>query len=295
MNMNEASIAAPPATAGSVLSNENSQQANVQTTASQVAAQPTSQIESWYSNIKDDGLRGYAETKNFNSNEELLNAYKQLDDLGIAERAGNTMLKPDYDNPESMNNFYKAIGRPDSPDAYKLLPEGQQQTTFSKDISKVFFDAGLTSKQVEAITSSYNEMSNNLNIAQQKEFETNSASQMEELKKEWGSDYGRNVEMFRRGVKGLGATNEEFANIEKAIGTKRSVELFKNAASGLTESQFKSSGDANPAYFSPQGAQAELNRLSIDKNFAEKLMNNEVSAIEKWERLNRLAMENNNE
>ena len=259
-------------------------------TAAQVAQQPTEQLPGWYSDIKDESLRGYAEARGFKSTEELIASYKQLDDLGLAERVGKTLTIPGEDDAEGHNNLYKALGRPDSPDGYNLLPEGQAPTEFTSAMAKVMHEHGLTKKQAEGLSKYYNEMANATQAESLKKFEVESANQMEALKKEWGTNYGHNVEMFKRGVKGLGVSTDEFSTIEQAVGTKRAVEIFKNAASGMSEAQFHASNDSNPNFMSSEAANAELERLSFDKDFGRRLTNGDIAATEKWERLNRLAI-----
>lgn len=259
-------------------------------TAGQVVQQPTEQLPGWYSDIKDEGLRGYAEARGFGSTEELVAAYRQLDELGLAEKAGKTLTLPGEDDIEGYNNLYKALGRPDSPEGYQLVPEGQQPTEFTAAMAKLMHEHGLTQKQAQGLAQHYNDMSANLQAEALRKFEVESTNQMEALKKEWGTNYGHNVEMFKRGVKGLGVSTDEFSTIEQAIGTKRAVEIFKNAASGLSEAQFRASNDSNPSFMSPDAAKAELDRLSNDKEFGKRIASSDSTATDKWELLNRLAM-----
>jgi hypothetical protein len=263
---------------------------SVSETATQVIQQPTEQLPGWYSDIKDDSLRGYAEARGFGSTEELVSAYKQLDELGLAEKAGKTLMLPSEDDAEGYNNLYKALGRPDSPDGYNLVPEGQQPTEFTSAMAKLMHEHGLTQKQAQGLAQHYNEMASNLQAESLKQFEVESTNQMEALKKEWGTNYGHNVEMFKRGVKGLGVSTDEFSTIEQALGTKRAVEIFKNAASAMSEAQFRASNDSNPNFMSPDAAKVELDRLSNDKEFGKRISSNDANAMDKWERLNRLAM-----
>lgn len=97
------------------------------------------------------------------------------------------MRAPDETNPESMEAFYRQLGRPDKPEDYKVeVPEGFQVDTDSySEFTKLAHSLGLNNKQVEAIAKfdlerSMRAMDQTTNLRETAE---------ETLKKNWGPEY----------------------------------------------------------------------------------------------------------
>lgn len=100
------------------------------------------------------------------------------------------ILPTEKSTPEEWDNFYKAIGRPENPDGYKLNNEG---VTIDENLNKfalsMFHEAGLTNKQADLINSKWNEMQKS-NAAQNEKIR---AKVTADFKKEWGNNFDTNL------------------------------------------------------------------------------------------------------
>jgi hypothetical protein len=69
-------------------------------------------------------------------------------------------------------------------------------------------------------------------------------------------------------------------------GSKRTLELLQKLGAGLAEDTLL--GGDGPRRFGITGAeaQAEIDKLIVDKEFGEKLMNKDPDAVARWDRLN---------
>ncbi len=106
----------------------------------------------------------------------------------LVEKAPNLMLKPNFDNPEQTNEFYRTLGKPEKSDQYgtpeiKDLPEG----TVQNEDRLAFFrtlahEANLTKNQFDKIMSEVTK-ADVVNAQSQMEKQK---QEMEGLKQEWG-------------------------------------------------------------------------------------------------------------
>jgi len=60
----------------------------------------------------------------------------------------------------------------------------------------------------------------------QEAHEAQSAAAWDDLRREWGARFAERTETFRRVALGVGVTREELGAIERALGTRRTVEMF---------------------------------------------------------------------
>lgn len=163
---------------------------------------------SFLENLSED-LRGEASLKDFKSVEDLAKSYiHQSKMVGGSiripgEDAGEEqwnefyskfqnvpglMRAPDFDNPESMEQVFNKLGRPETPEGYNIeLPEdvvaieGDEIQAFYKQAHEL----GLTKKQVEAMVNSRAEDIRGQMAQAEKARE---AAEMQ-LKTQWGPDY----------------------------------------------------------------------------------------------------------
>lgn len=114
--------------------------------------------------------------------------------------------------PEQWAEFYKAIGAPESADAYQLpVPEGDTGE-FAKTAAEWFKEAGILPKQAEALATKWNEYQAQFMAEQTKAVEaaetarlqaldTKNKAEAEALKTEWGQAHEANAELAKRAVR----------------------------------------------------------------------------------------------
>lgn len=157
--------------------------------------------------------------------------------------------------PEDWAAFYKAIGAPESADAYELpVPEGED-TGFAKTAAEWFKDAGLLPQQAQALAGKWNEF-----VAAQKQavataeserikaLDSRNKAEESSLKNEWGADHEANMELARRAVRQFipqAKAADVITAIEDKLGYAETMKLMHAIGRGLGEHDAPGLGQGN--------------------------------------------------
>lgn len=249
---------------------------------------PVPQPNSFLDGLSED-LRGYAELKGFKDSASVLNAYKNLEKFqGVP--ADKLLKLPDENDKEAVNAFLEKLGRPKTAEEYKIaIPEGQSDK-LAKAMAPLFFNAGLSQKQVEQLVAGWNSLQQAEAKAIQQQQAEFIAAQEAELKAEWGGRYNENLELAKRAAISLGITAEQINAIEKSTDFKTTMNLLLNIAGKLSEDSLKGAGNAGGnGVLTPAAAKAKLAQLEQDPEWAKKFNNKDSAAIEEFKRLQLIA------
>lgn len=172
------------------------------------------------------------------------------------------VVLPGADNkPEEVAEFRKAIGVPETPDAYGVtkvkLPDGINIATESLSaFEKTAHEAGLTPKQVESVMGFYLKdvegQVKNYNTA----METQKATDIANLQKKWGKDFDTKIATAKIAAKHFGGD----AMLEKMDVSRNGgsdlIELFEKIGSNMLEDSSLVSGKVTPTGFTGSKDQA---------------------------------------
>jgi hypothetical protein len=241
-----------------------------------------------------DAARGFVQTKGWKSPADLLGSYQNLEKLMGADKAGRGVVLPKEDAaPEDWAAFYNRLGRPESPDGYKLpVPEGDAGT-FVKDAAQWFHEAGLTPKQAETLAAKYAEWTGNVTGNTDAAYEQQSALDVVDLKKAWGKEYDAQTELARRAIREAGLTQEEAQMIERTLGLGKAVRVFASLGKQFAESPMRGGEGAGRGSFgqTPEAARARISALKGDKAWTQRYLGGDADARSEFERLHRIAYE----
>lgn len=161
-------------------------------------------VENWQ-NALPEGLREKPWLKNFKSIDGLIQSYDNAQGLigkkGIVPPAANA-------TPEEKEQYYRALGKPEKPEAYKLdvpaLPEGVYKEEYGKNFQTFAHKANLSEDQAKAVWSQYwewnkGQLENVQAAAQQRDAEA-----VATLKREWGNAFTQQLDLANRVVKTFG-------------------------------------------------------------------------------------------
>lgn len=147
--------------------------------------------------------------------------------------------------PEQWAEFYKAVGAPDTPEAYALpVPEGADGE-FAKTAATWFKDAGLLPQQAQALAGKWNEFTA-AQAAAAEAAETQRIAQLDQrnkaeeasLKTEWGQSHDANMELARRAVRQFipsEKAGDVIAALEDRLGYAETIKLMHSIGKGLGE------------------------------------------------------------
>jgi hypothetical protein len=155
---------------------------NNQTTNHDVSETVANEEPSWYESFSDEvkGIEGFEKmTEKFKDAESLATSYINLQKL-VGKKVESNFPTKDS-TPEQVNEFYKKLGRPESPGDYKW------------DGNAALFEAGITNDQYNKIMDIYGEEVNLM----QSQWQANEAELISDtksaLQKEWGDKYDQNI------------------------------------------------------------------------------------------------------
>lgn len=147
--------------------------------------------------------------------------------------------------PEQWAEFYKAVGAPETPEAYDLpVPEGQDGV-FAKTAATWFKDAGLLPQQATALAAKWNEFTTAQAAAAEAAetqriaaLDTRNKAEEAALKTEWGQSHDANMELARRAVRQF-VPGDKAADVvsalEERLGYAETIKFMHAIGRGLGE------------------------------------------------------------
>lgn len=193
----------------------------VEETAEETTEEVSTETPDWRAGLPED-LSKVAER--FNSPEDALRSIQEL-----RKRESQVRVPGKDASPEERAAYLKAIGVPESPDAYEFpdLPEGEELTDEMKAgreaWGKRFHELGISKDVAKQLTTLLNEDRDKSLAAQVKADEEFVKSQDELLKAEWkGQDYEKNKTFANRAFAEIanraGISIDEMSKIETKEG-----------------------------------------------------------------------------
>lgn len=206
--------------------------------------------------------------------------------------------------PEAINEFYTALGRPESADKYDLgdwkAPTQGWDADFQTEAQQAFHAQGLTSKQVQGVLTWY---AGKLQAEMGKAGEAEKATYArygEELRKEFGTALDAKIDIADRAFRTL--FPKEVQDVIYGLRMPDGGMLGENPAfvramamAGEPMAEHRLLGDKEPTQFSktPDEAKAELQKLKGDKEFTRVLFDRRdpghAAANERWLTLHKQA------
>jgi len=147
--------------------------------------------------------------------------------------------------PEQWAEFYTAIGRPETPDAYELpLPEGDDGS-FAKQMAPVLHKHGITAEQAKGLATDWNAMVQAQTDAaaqtaadEAKAMDTRNKAEAAQLQNEWGQQHDANMHFAKLAAKQFlpaDKAGDVIAAIESKIGYKATIQFLHSVGKGLGE------------------------------------------------------------
>ena len=217
-----------------------------QTVSSTTTEQPTV-AKSWKDTISEE-FRSDPNIAKFTEIDALAKSY-----INATRMIGQDKVAVPNENStdDQWNEVYGKLGRPESPDKYKL--EVQSETVpLDENTVKQFAEnahkLGLNNKQAQGVLEYYkNSMEGSLQQARI-DTETAQANAEQELRKEWGRSYDENIK--KAGAVAKANMNEEILNMELKDGTRLGdhpaiIKGFASIANILSEDKLVSTESEN--------------------------------------------------
>jgi hypothetical protein len=178
-------------------------------------------------------------------------------------------LPKDANDTEGWDQFYAAAGRPPSPEAYEYkVPEGGDQA-FGDAYAKMAHKYGLSTRQMQGLAADWNEFGMAQHQARAEaadhQFATQSAADVDAIRREWGAQYDPKMAAAQRAGHGFGISKETMNKIERAIGTKDFLSMMANIGAAVSEDTGSVPGETGSSgHMTPEMAGARLKELQKD-------------------------------
>ena len=283
------------------------------TAAAQVLSQPTSETPAanpsgavggtpsptpattgwWDSSVKDPEVKAFLQNKNFAEPEIAFKAYRSLETMLGADKAGRTAILPkDENDAEGRKAFYAKIGVPETPEGYKLPLKAGEDDAFTKFAPNLFHQNGVPAKTAEGITKGFMGFIEEQVKAQETADKARSEQEVNNLKLEWAHEYDQKAEYARRAFrtigKEVGLEEADIAKIEGTVGAAKMLKLFSRIGQAGGEANMVGSDDSAATFgITAAQAQKEIDQLTADRS-ANKI-NDFVWRKEVEPRMNQLA------
>lgn len=248
-----------------------------------IETSPKSTTSSWAETLPPED-QAYIGNKGWESPTDMFKSYRNLEKFAGGSK--NLVELPSADaEPESMEQFFNKLGRPETADQYSFkAPEGVDPSVDGW-FRGTAHEIGLTDQQAGKLYESYNQMAAQQMEAAAGNVELQSEQDLRNLQKEWGRDYQKNLDQGQIAVRALGYDQESLAGIEAKLGTGEMIKLFANIGSKMGEDSFRS-GD-NSGGFGTTGAEArmQIDNLKTDKQFMDQYLSGDKAAVAKMTRL----------
>ena len=201
---------------------------------------------------------------------------------------------------EELNNFYTALGRPETPNDYGVKPLDEMPNGFpyKEELANEFageaHKLGLTTKQTQGLFNWFLSMEVDAFNGINKDREEEKQNAELALRKEFGKAYDDKLKAAQTLIRKY-ADDDVFKHLEDTgFGNDpKVVKLIARIAQEFSEDRLKGDGSGVYGAMSPQEAQSKIQELQADKEFSDAYMNKKnpghTGAVERMAALYRLA------
>ena len=259
--------------------------------ASAGTAQAATTPTDWTTSFNDDS-KGFVQNKGWKDPAQVVDSYRNLEKL-LGAPQDQVIRLPKEDDAAGWDSVMTRLGRPATPDGYKLeVPKEGGDPAFAKWASEQFHKQGLNEKQGKALAEGWNQRLMESQAAQKEAYTAKVTQEQAALKKEWGAAHDQNQAIAQRAVREFGVDAKAIDAMESAIGLQATVKFFHSIGSRMGEAAFVGgngrSGDGNGP-MTPAQANSQINALRQDPGFVQKYVAGDAQARAKMEQLHRFA------
>ena len=244
-------------------------------TVSPTSTAPEQAVPSWVDAISDPEVLGYIQKKGWSAPADIVQGYRNLEKLVGNEKVP---LPKGEQDAEGWERVFTALGRPTTPDAYKLL---------DSDAAAKFHEVGLNTRQAEALSGWLGESRDRAAKTAAEEAAFKRLAELGAVRSEWGVAYEENLRHSERAVKEYALT-EHAPKIESAMGTANWLKLTAQLGSGLGEHAF-TTGGAPQLGMTKEDAVNQIGALTRDRDFIKRDLSEDHEATVKMKALHAAA------
>lgn len=234
------------------------------------------------------------------SNRDWLKAkgFKSIDDVAAsyreAERAlrtgGKFSVPGEKATPEEIAAYRAAIGVPEKVEGYEVkVPEGQElDASFVDPMRTIALDAGVPGQAFSKLADGFIQWQADQLAGIRSAEDADAAATLTS----WGDQKDAKLSDIQRAMAALGISNRDIAGMQRGLqiehgspGSGRILNLFAKLGAGLAEDVLIGGGRGRFGITAAE-AKSEIERLSGDEEFRNKLVAGDPATVQRWNRLN---------
>lgn len=254
--------------------------------AQPTAAAPAAPAVAWLPDA-DPELIGHVQNAAWQGPADAVRSHRELQKLLGADRAGRTVVVPTNDDAKDWGAVFDKLGRPQTPDGYKLaVPEGADPA-FSKAAASKFHELGLNSKQAAALADWWNGTAAGITQAEQAAETERLTAEHQALAKDWGTgpEAAARKEIARRAAVQLGLDEASIDALEKVAGYSKTLKALAKMGDLMREHGAAGMEAMGSFGMTPEGARAKRTQLMADAEWRKRAMNPQS---QEWAEMQRL-------
>jgi hypothetical protein len=261
-------------------------------TATAVTPAPATQQTDWTTGLTDE-LRGYVQTKGFKDPVAVLESYRNFEKLHGVPADRLLKLPENLDTPEGRAVFER-LGRPKDAKDYSIpLKDEAGGKELAEWFRSVADKANWTQRQLDSFVSEWNSRSE-AHVKSAQELATQEAQVQEQnLKRDWGTAYDRNINVAKAGAGSLGLSPEDIDAIESVKGYEGTMKLLYKLGAATGEAQFVSGKSPGVGLLPADQAKSEIQRLGQDPGFVKRYTQGDAEARRTMDNLHKMAYPQN--
>lgn len=253
---------------------------------------------SWYENVSAEAgegdnasLRDWLKSSGIKDIEQLTKVAR--DNVRALRDSGRVKVPGENATPEELATFRKALGVPDAPTEYEFkAPVGEDGNPIALDeamLSRIAESAhknGVPKAAAEAWVADYIQGELDQLASAQRELD----AQAQKWVKDQGSEANAKIASVDRAARALDLSREDMRALRAAWGPEKAMTIMARLGEGMAEDSLIGGGTGKFGVTGEQ-AQAEIDRLSKDKEFQAKVKIAGSPEAARWKRLNDAAGE----
>ena len=205
-------------------------------------------------------------SKRFTSPQALAKSYVSLERQ--LSNSNKVAVPNENSTEEEWNAFYTKAGRPEKPEEYGLTaPEGVAKQVWNeqevKDFSGLAHKLGLSKKSANALVSWQAERLSKAYEAQSQMADQAKTQAVDSLKKEWGGDFDKNVDLAKKAAQTFGG--DELLS-HPLSNDPAFIKAMARAGAAISEDKLAGGRGSGPAASDPSSVREEIGQIMSDRS-----------------------------
>lgn len=232
----------------------------------------------WYDGLNlDEESVSTIQNKGWQDANSIIKSYRELEKFSGQDKNDFIKVGKNEDGTFDYTELYSRIGKPEKEEEYEI-----GESDFAKEARKVLFENNITKSQAKALQEFIDSYADKTNEAAEnariEELNARNEAAAETLKKEWGANYDKNVELAKTVVAEFGLTNEQLDTLGDVMGADKVANMFLRMAK-TTDADNKPLSGYNQQGTTKEAAISRISELQNDPEFMKKVSSGDPQAV----------------